>query len=329
MQKKKVYVLALPFCKACPEILRKLEEVAVVERNPYGRTLNEKELKDLVSDADGVIVGLEKFSKEVINSLNDVQVLSRHGTGVDNIDLHTATEKGIIVTYCPGTSAESVADHTFALILALVRRIPQAVNSVRSGRWSALDFIGTELHNKTLGIVGLGATGLATAKRAKGFGMKVIYYSRTRKHMLESELGIEYRNFTDLLRESDIISIHVPLSNETRRLFDREQFDLMKSTSFLINTSRGGIINEEALYQALKSGRIAGAALDVLEFEPPVSYELAKLDNLLITPHIAFLTKESLQRMGSIIVEDIVSVFQGKRPKYVANPEVFMKVPFK
>ena len=243
--------------------------------------------------------------------------------GFDNIDLEAATKRGIPVVYSPHANADTVADFTLGLIIALLRKIVDAHLATKSGKFRLKRFLGVELCNKVIGIIGFGQIGSRVAQRALSFGMKVITYDPYVKEEVLAKFNARKVSLEELLRTSDIVTIHVPLTEKTRNLIGEKELKLMKSGAVLINTARGGIVNENALYKALREGWIAGAAIDVYEKEPPSKDNpLFKLDNIIVTPHIAFFTKEAVRRMDMMIAQDVVSVLQGKKPKNIANPEV-------
>jgi len=321
MPRFRVYVTSRSFGRFVPEGLEILEDVAEIERNPYEKTMTEEELIQNLKDADAVVLGADKCSRKVIEALERVRVIGRHGVGIDNIDLDAATQKRIIVTYTPHANADAVADHTWALILALARRIIPADISTKAGKWEGTKFIGIELSSKTIGILGLGTIGQLVAERARGFDMNIFYCDKRRNKALERKIGVTYVDLERLLRESDILTIHAALTSETRKMIGAKELRIMKNTALLINTARGEIIDEKVLVQALREGWIAGAALDVFEREPPK--QLLKMDNVVLTPHIAAYTIEALRRMDVMVAEDIVKVLSGKKPEHVANPEVY------
>jgi len=324
MPRFRVYVTSRSFGRFIPDGLKILGNVAEIERNPYEKTMTEEELIRSLKGADAVVLGADKCSRKVIESLERVRVIGRHGVGVDNVDLDAATQKRIIVTYTPHANADAVADHTWALILALARKIIPADASTRAGRWDGTKFIGIELSSKTIGILGLGTIGQRVAKRARGFDMNIFYYDKRRNEALEKEIGVMYVDLERLLRESDILTIHATLTSETRRMIGAGELRMMKNTALLINTARGEIVDEKILIQALREGWIAGAALDVFEREPPK--QLLKIGNVVLTPHIAAYTIEALRRMDVMVAEDIVKVLAGKKPEHVANPKVYEKL---
>ena len=281
-----------------------------------------------VADVDGLICLLtEPIDAEVINAGKNLKVISQVAVGYDNIDVKAATQRGIYVTNTPGVLTETTADLAWALLMAIARRIVEADRYVREGRWripwSLSMMLGSDVHGKTLGIVGMGRIGTAVARRAKGFNMKILYYSRTRKPHVEKELNAEYVDLDTLLKESDYISLHVPLTKETYHLIGERELRLMKETAFLINTSRGSVVDEKALYRALKEGWIKGAALDVHEKEPTdPDNPLLKLDNLVVAPHIGSASIETRTKMAVMAAENLLCVLEGKVPPNLVNREV-------
>lgn len=330
MIKPKVFIASRSFGKYSEKALELLNAVAQIERSPSDRGVTEEELLRVVEEFDGIIVGTDKINRRIIEHAKNLKIIARHGLGVDNIDLKAATDKGIVVTYTPKANAEAVADFTFGLILSIARNIPQAWLSMKQGKWEAPKFMGVEIHRKTLGIIGLGDIGYRVAKRAKGFDMKILYWSRERKMNLEKELDAHYVSLETLLSESDFVTIHVALTDETRRMIGEKEFNLMKKTAYLINTARGPIVDEEALYKTLVEGRIAGAAVDVYCKEPPSpDLPMLRLDNVIPCPHIAAYTKEAVCRMDMMNAEDMARFFKGEKPAYVVNIEVLNKLKLK
>ncbi|MBO3803546.1 MAG: hydroxyacid dehydrogenase, partial [Candidatus Brockarchaeota archaeon] len=244
----------------------------------------------------------------------------------DNVDLDAATERGIVVTYTPGANAVSVAEHAFALLLALVRKVTSADRSVREGEGKGQEFEGVELAGKTMGVIGLGAIGSRVAKRAIAFEMRVVAHDPYVDPEKASSLGVELVDLDTLLRRSDVVSLHAALTERTKHLISRREIGLLKPTAVIVNAARGRLIDEEALVQALKEKRILGAALDVFQEEPlPPGHPFLKEPNVVLTPHIAAFTKEALSRGDKIVAEDLATVIRGGRPNYVANPSVFTK----
>ena len=265
----------------------------------------------------------DQISAAFMDAAPSMRIVSNLAVGYDNIDVDAASQRRVLVTNTPGVLTDAVADLAFALMLSFARRLPEGERAVREGTWpiwSPTYLLGHDLSRKTLGIIGLGAIGLATAKRALGFGMSVVYSSRNRKPEAEAELGVGWRSLADLLQESDYVSISVALNNETRHMVGASQLALMKREAVIINTARGGIIDQDALVEALRERRIGGAALDVFAVEPiPSSDPLLQLDNVVVTPHVGSATVETRTRMTDLAVDNIMAFFRGERPKCCVN----------
>jgi glyoxylate reductase len=269
----------------------------------------------------------DPIDEEVINSAPNLRIIAQYAVGFDNIDLKAATKRGIYVTNTPEVLTETTADFAFALMLAVARRVVEADKYVRNGKWKVawhpLMMLGEDVHGRTLGIVGLGRIGSAVARRAKGFDMKILYYDVIRREDLERELGIKYVDLETLLRESDFVTIHTPLTPETYHLIGEKQLRMMKKTAFLINTSRGKVVDQKALYKALKEGWIAGAALDVFEQEPiSMDDPLLELENVVLAPHIASATHETRSKMAEIVAENLLAFKRGEIPPTLVNKDV-------
>ncbi|MEM4312246.1 MAG: phosphoglycerate dehydrogenase [Nitrososphaerales archaeon] len=305
--------------------------VEVIE-NPYGRKLNEDEVIELIKDCDATLAAAEPYTKRVIDSAKRLKIIARMGVGYDNVDLKAATEKGIFVTWTPIPElAYAMAEHTMALILTFVKRIPYMNQEIRKGIWEPEKWgIKVEdLYHLTLGLLGLGRIGGEVAKRAKTFGMNLIYYDIVRRKDLEESLGIKYVSFDELLAQSDILSIHTPLTPETKGIINEQAISKMKKNAIIVNTARGAIIDEEALSKALIENKIAGACLDVLSEEPPtkshVFYKLGdKIPNLIFTPHLGY-GQYTGRVMGITAAEEVIRVLSGEKPKYLLNTEVLSK----
>lgn len=277
--------------------------------------LSEEELLKKVEDVDALVVrSRTKVTRRVVEAAKKLKAIIRAGVGVDNIDMEAAKEGGIAVVNTPREPAQSVAELTMALALCLARRIPFLDRSMKSGRWIKGEAVGFELRGKVMGIVGLGSIGSTVARLAQAFGMKVVAYDPYITHERASSLGVELVSFQELLSTSDFISIHVPLTPETRGMIGREEVERMKHGAFIINTSRGGIVDEEALYEALKKGKLGGAALDVYSKEPPPDHPLLKLDSVICTPHIGGSTPEAQLRIALAMAEDLLRVVRGEEP---------------
>ncbi|MDI6758975.1 MAG: phosphoglycerate dehydrogenase [Candidatus Omnitrophota bacterium] len=278
-------------------------------------------LKEIIRDYDALVVrSATKVTKDIINAADKLKVIGRAGVGLDNVDLEAATQKGIIVMNTPQGNTISTAEHTMSMILALSRNIPQANASVKKGEWKRSKFMGVELYNKILGICGLGRIGSEVAKRAKSFGMKILAYDPYLSLGAAQEIGVELVELEELFKRSDYITVHTPLIIETKYMISDEQFAIMKKDVRIINCARGGIINEASLINAIKQGRIAGAALDVFENEPLLQEsELLKLDNVILTPHLGASTEEAQVNVAIEVAQIVVDALLNKGIRNAAN----------
>ena len=269
----------------------------------------------------------DRIDASLMDAEPGLKVISQCAVGYDNVDVAAATARGIPVGNTPGVLTDATADFAFTLMMAAARRLGEAIDYVRDGRWQTWGLtllLGQSVYGATLGIVGLGRIGQALARRARGFDMTVLYHDVARNTEAEAELGVEYRPLDDLLRESDFISLHVSLTDETEGLIDGDKLALMKPNAVLVNTSRGPVVDAGALYQALKEGQIAGAALDVTDPEPlPAGHKLLTLPNLIVAPHIASATVKSRNLMAERAVRNLVAGLRGERLPYCVNPEVY------
>lgn len=307
--------------------------------NPHGRAFTPDELLEEVRTADGVILGMEKFDGKVMDNAPKLKAIGRYGVGYDNVDVAAATERGIYVTYTPCVLCDAVADETMGFIICAARKLPQADAYVKARKWGvgwpAVFPLGVEVTGKTLGIVGLGRIGSRIAPRAKGFGMKILYHDTRRTEnmiRLEKEHGLERVPLEELLKRSDFVTLHVPLDElgqpPTRGMIGPQELSLMKRTAYLVNTSRGPVVDQKALHKALKDGVIAGAALDVFEKEPISPDDpLLELDNAILAPHIASATVETRHAMAVTIAEDVMRVIKGEQPKNLVNRELLEGAP--
>ena len=292
-----------------------------VVNSPYDRPLTEAEMLDLVGGVDGVVVGLDEVTARVIGASTDLKVIAKHGVGVDNIDLAAATAAGIVVTNTPGANEAAVAELTIALMLALARHLVKHHQVVSQGGWARQT--GTELADKTLGLIGCGRIGQEVVKRALGLGMEVVFYRRTPTEVP----GATQVSLDELLARSDYVSVHVPYTSETHHILDAEAFSKMKDGVYVINTARGGTVDEAALYEALVAEKVAGAALDARPKEPPPPDDpLNTLENVILTPHSGATTREAVLRMAKMATENLLAVLRGERPPNVVNPEVYDKL---
>ena len=263
---------------------------------------------------------------ELLDGATNLKIVANRAVGLDNIDIPAATRNGILIGNTPGVLHESCADFTFGLILSLARNIAYGERRIRAGEWKVFDqipYLGTDVHGATVGIIGMGLIGTAVARRARAFDMRIVYYSRTRKPDVEAQLGAEWRGDMDaVLSEADYVSLHMPLTPETEYLMGKRELDLMQSTAFLINTTRGRTVEPRALYDALAGGAIAGAAIDVTDPEPiPFDDPLLTLDKLLITPHIASASRQTVRRMGQMSANNIIAALNGEAMPGCVNPE--------
>ncbi|MGB9859581.1 MAG: hydroxyacid dehydrogenase [Moorellaceae bacterium] len=283
-------------------------------------------VKREIKGVEGVIVRTAPFPREIIEAADRLKVIARHGVGVDNIDVQAATEKGILVLNTPDANAVSVAEHTLTAIGALAKRLVPMDRATRKGNWEMRnEYKAIDLDGKVLGLVGLGRIGTLVAKKASAaFNMKVIAYDPYVSRSIAEENGITlYDDLDRVFREADVVSLHTPLTPETKGLVNAARIFMMKPTAFLINFSRGEVVDEQALYEALKRGTIAGAALDVFQEEPPPRHHpLFELDNVLLSPHSAALTQECVVRMATGAAQGVLDVLSGRKPQFVVNPEV-------
>ncbi len=294
--------------------------------NPYERTLMPDEVKPLLGDVDGVLWASGKMDRAIMDAAPKLKVICCYGIGSDHIDVAHATERGIVVANLPDHVTESTAELTWALLLAAARRITEADRFVRQQEkyeWSLRLLVGTHLCGKQLGIIGMGRIGRAVARRAHAFDMSVAYYTRTPKPDVEQSLAARSMDLQTLMATSDVISVHVPLTPETRHLISEKEIELMKPGAILINTARGPIVDQAALIKALSQNKIRAAGLDVYEQEPIVPQTLRDMDQVVLAPHIGSATDESRSAMTRAALENILLVLQGKRPDSVVNPEVY------
>jgi D-3-phosphoglycerate dehydrogenase len=303
-------------CGVFPETaLKRLQAEASVQVVPIDRNA----VADALRDADAFILRNMPFvDEELLTNALRLKVIGRFGVGVDNVDLEAARRRRIRVVYTPGANADAVAEHTLALLLALAKRLRFWHDALVRGdyhlRWTERS---VQLQGKTLGIIGFGHVGRAVARRAQAFGMRLLVFDPLVSAETMASFGAERVNLDDLLRESDFVTLHVPLTNETRHLINRERLALMKAGSFLVNTARGEVCDLDALYEALQSGQLAGVALDVFPDEPPdVSHPIFRHPNFLGTPHVAAHTPETLEHMALVVAEQVLKVLRGEEPDF-------------
>ncbi len=282
--------------------------------------LSPKELAELIGPYEGLIVrSSTKVTAEVIAKADRLRVIGRAGVGLDNVDADAATKRGIIVMNVPAGNTMSTAEHTMSLIMALARRIPQADAHVRTGLWERSKFVGTELFGKTLGIVGLGKIGTEVAKRAQAFGMRVIAYDPFLSTERSQQLEVQLTDLAHLYAESDFITVHTPLTAETRHMVGAKEIAAMKRGVRLVNCARGGIIDEQALYQAIVGGQVAGAAIDVFEEEPPKGNPLLTLDQVVATPHLGASTQEAQLNVAIEVAKQVADALLGRGIRNAVN----------
>jgi glyoxylate reductase len=301
-------------------LLKDFEVCVLAERPP-----TRDELLEAARGASGILsTATEKMDGEVMDAAGEgLRIIANMAVGYDNIDVEAARERDIVVTNTPGVLDETTADVAFMLMLAAARRLGEGERMLRAGRWEwwgPKQLRGLDVWGKKLGILGLGRIGQAVARRGKGFGMEVLYHSRSRKKDAEKELGARYLDLDDLLRESDFVSIHTPLTDETRHLIGERELDLLQETAVLVNTSRGPVVDEAALADALQNGRVFAAGFDVYEEEPKVHPKLLDLENAVLAPHIGSATVETRDRMAAMAAENLRAVLRGEEPKTPVEP---------
>jgi len=295
-------------------------DVTVLGEDPPGRD----ELLEAARGASGILATLtEKMDAELMDAAgSELKVIANMAVGYDNVDLEAANERGIVVTNTPGVLTETTADTAFMLMLAAARRLGESERFLRSGKWRAwgpTQFTGPDVHGKRLGIVGMGRIGMAVGRRAMGFGMEIVYHSRSRHDAAERELGALYAPLGELLRESDFVSVHTPLTSDTRHMIGAGELALMKPRAVLVNTSRGPVVDEAALADALAQWRIFAAGLDVYEEEPKVHPKLLDLENVVLAPHIGSASIETRDRMATLAARNLAAVLQGEEPPNRVN----------
>ena len=304
-----------------------LRESCDVDVNPHDRPLAREELLQQVRGRDGVISLLtDRIDVEFYDAAKGIKGVANYAVGFDNIDVPGATRRKIPVSNTPGVLTDATAEMAWALLFAVARRVVESDRVMRAGAWPGwgpMQFIGGDVAGKVLGIAGAGRIGTAMALKSRGFAMQVLYADMYPNATLEKELGAKRVSLSELVAESDFLSIHVPLMPETRHLFNAEVFKQMKPTAYLINTSRGPVVDEAELVTALRNGEIAGAGLDVYEFEPKMIEGLADLDNVVITPHTASGTTSSRANMALKAAENLLAMLKGERPPDCLNPEIY------
>ena len=307
---------------------KKYEAVINIEDKPFDR----QELLDVIKDKEGLLSMItDTVDEEVLERANCLKMIAQFGVGYNNIDVTAATRRGIPVSNTPGVLTDATAELAFALILAISRRLVEGDRMTREGRfrcWAPMLFLGREVTGKTLGVIGMGKIGKAVAHRARCFKMPILYHNRSRmSESEEKELMAKYVDMKTLLSQADFITLHVPLMDQTRHLIGRQELSLMKPTAYLINTSRGPVVDEKALLQALRKKKIGGAGLDVYENEPALTPGLAELENVILLPHVGSGTLETRYRMASMAVKNLIAGLSGEVPPNLVNPDVLSHRP--
>jgi D-3-phosphoglycerate dehydrogenase len=299
------------------EGVRRLETGAEVD---VIANLSPEDLVKRIKDYDALVIRSgTKVTAEVINAADKLKVIGRAGVGIDNVDVPAATKKGIIVLNTPGGNTISAAEHTIAMMMALARNIPQANAALHKGEWNRKKYTGVEFYSKTLGVVGLGRVGVEVAARMKAFGMQILAYDPFVTEVKANQLGIKLATLEEVLRKSDFITIHTPLTSETRNLIDEDEFKIMKPGVRIVNCARGGIVNEAALAKAVVEGRVAGAAIDVFTKEPPVGNPILEQERIITTPHLGASTAEAQINVAIAVADQILAIAHGSMPSNAIN----------
>lgn len=311
----KVLVTATNYSKYCQAGKKILENAGCeILENPHGRPYTFDELKEIVEDIDGVVVGVDDWNEDVFKLAPKLKGMARFGVGVDNIDLNAAKEHGIIVCNSPGINSSAVAEQAVALLLSLIRNIPEMNSAVRKGEWPRPMF--HELKSRTIGFLGFGAIARNVAQRLAGFGPEMIAYDKYPNQEAADKLGVRLVSQEEVLKESDIISIHLPATDETKHLINKETIQQMKDGVYIVNTARGSIVNEADMAEALESGKAAGFGTDVFEHESiDLSGPLFKYDNYIATPHVSAETFENCETTSVVTARALLAVFEGREPE--------------
>ena len=318
---RRVLITPRTFGKTDPTPMTLLQEAGYeLVFNPYGRPLMQDEMIPLIRETDGIIVGLDQIDDEVLRHARRLKVISKYGAGVDNIDLKSAKKRGIIVTNTPGVNSSAVAELAIGLMLSVARRISESDRKIRRGEWGR--YPGFELTGKTLGIIGTGQIGKQLASKVRGFDMSIIAHDIEPDHAWAENMGVSYVTFPELIKEADIVSLHLPLNEDTYHLIGKDELAQFKPTAILINTSRGELVDESSLYPALRERQLLGAGLDVYEDEPLKDSLLKTLDNIVLTSHIGAHTEEAVRDMGRTAVSNLIRVLNGEIPEHLVDEEV-------
>lgn len=311
--------------------LERLQDGNEVTVSPFDRVLTADEIVSMGKGADAIVTLLsDRWTGEIMDAIGPrLKIIANYAVGFDNVDVKAATDRGILVVNTPSDQVnESVAEFTWTLLLALSRRMTEGEAFAKKGAyhgWEPDIFLGRDIYEKTLGIVGMGRIGGRVAKRAKGFNMHVLYYNRSQDARVEEETGAKFVQMDELLKNSDYVTVHLPLTEETRHFINADSLSKMKHGSYLINTARGPIVDEKALAVALRDGKLAGAALDVHENEPQMNPELMQMENVILTPHIASATVEVREKMTEQTVDSVLKTLKSEKPENLVNPEAWEK----
>ncbi len=323
-----VLLEARPFCVFDDTPMKELSAAGLSLTDWRGSGMGDPGFLKALETADIILCGNDlRIDETLLERCPRMKAAAKLGVGLDTIDIQAATRRNVLVFNTPGTNTQAVADHTFALLLSVARKILYCDKSLRERRWEHTKIMGFEIWGKTLGLIGLGAIGQGVAKRAKGFDMKVVAYDPYWPESFAGEQGIEKMEVEELLKVSDIVSIHSPLTPENKGMINSKTLALMKPGAFLINTARGEIVREPDLYQALKKKTLAGAGIDVFENEPPSDSPLLTLENVVLTPHTAAFTQDALKNMSQSIAEQVIAYAGGTLPRHAVNAQAWKKNP--
>ena len=324
MEKFTVLIEARPFCAFDNVPMDQLKDSGMTLIDMRGAGVKDPKFVEALKQADAILCGNDLVVNDAVLDLAPgVKAIAKMGAGLDTVDIDAATRHGAVVFHTPGANNQAVADHTFALMLGVARKIVHCDRGLRDKRWEHTKIMGLEIWQKTLGLIGLGAIGRCVAMRAKGFEMQVVAHDPFWPEQFAAEQGVERVGIEELLRVSDVISIHAPLTPENKGMIDAKALKTMKPTAILINAARGGIVNEADLYRGLADQVIAGAGIDVFENEPPSDSPLLELDNVVLTPHTAAFTFEGMNNMSVGVVQQLIAYRNGKRPEFIVNSEVY------
>ena len=324
MENFTVLIEARPFCAFDNTPMEQLRDAGMNLIDMRGAGVQDPKFVEALQQADAILCGNDLVvNDKVLDMAPGVKAIAKMGAGLDTVDIDAASRHDAVVFHTPGANNQAVADHTFALMLNVARKIIYCDQSLRAKRWEHTKIMGLEIWQKTLGLIGLGAIGRCVALRAKGFEMKVVAHDPFWPEAFAEEQGIEQMEIEELLRVSDVVSIHAPLTPDNKGMIDANALHIMKPTAILINAARGGIVNEADLYEGLKNNVIAGAGIDVFEHEPPSDSPLLELENVVLTPHTAAFTFEGMNNMSVGVVAQLIEFQKGNKPEFTVNSEVW------